>query len=320
MVRPSGQERHKLRLVLGVGRSGTSWVSRVLAACGAPMRCMSEPLYHIRPALQLGQHRDHTAIGYERELRPGHRLLRAYHLLTERTAFCHEIGLTPFILRDDESWRTCLIKEVHGLLATEALLRGLRRPAVLLVRDPVYVADSILSVNGLDNWYLAGESQSVLAPAFLGRFIPERTVDMRRAAAAAATWRGARGAAARLTLTVGLINRMFTSLAIGYPVAMLVEYERLCDDPHALFPAIATFLNLTWDAAAADFLESTTHASAPDAADPYAVVRQTESQTARRWHVLADADAQTCRQLLIDAGLQRTVPPQPLPQASRVAS
>jgi hypothetical protein len=42
-----------LRLILGVGRSGTTWVSRVLGSTLQPIRYCCEPLFYLHPRLSV---------------------------------------------------------------------------------------------------------------------------------------------------------------------------------------------------------------------------------------------------------------------------
>ncbi len=73
-------DRSRLRLVLGLGRSGTTWLSRLLAATPTPLRFFSEPLPHFVPPILTKP--DHGGISYRSHLPPEHRLLRAYEKLT----------------------------------------------------------------------------------------------------------------------------------------------------------------------------------------------------------------------------------------------
>ena len=60
--------------ILGVGRSGTTWLSNALALATPPLRFFHEPLYHLRPKLWLHFTKDVTATTTE----PPRRFYAAY--------------------------------------------------------------------------------------------------------------------------------------------------------------------------------------------------------------------------------------------------
>src|SRR5665213_1497924 len=124
-----------LRLILGVGRSGTSWVSNVLSKTTERSRFFSEPLFHLHPQLPFRTKGDHTSIGYNGNYDAGP-LLAAYQLVTHRQ---FEAANLPGYERHDDDWKICLVKEVHALLGTEAVLRAWNTPVVFILRGPVYI-------------------------------------------------------------------------------------------------------------------------------------------------------------------------------------
>jgi hypothetical protein len=195
-----------LRLILGVGRSGTSWVSQVLARTRRPLRFYLEPLFHIEPPLSFHETEDHTAVGYG-DIGPSHPLLLAYRLVTHRQFDGRQVKV---MRRDDVGWELCLVKEVHALLGTEGLLRAWKTPALFILRDPVYVIDSLFAAQTLQTHYLGHEVEAVQAPAFLDRFAPRRRETVLRLMAQAA----GRGPRERLILQrvicAQLLQDMFT--------------------------------------------------------------------------------------------------------------
>ena len=54
----------KLRLILGIGRSGTSWITKILSLSVKNLRAFSEPLYRIMPEISLSSIDDRLAIDY----------------------------------------------------------------------------------------------------------------------------------------------------------------------------------------------------------------------------------------------------------------
>ena len=286
-------EPQRLRVILGVGRSGTSWVSQVLFKTTLPGRCLSEPLFHMTPRLPFHRAGDHTAVPYE-AMPPRHPLRRAYELLAHRQF--DPVGLHG-VARDEPGWEICLVKEVHALLGAEGLLRAWGAPVVFILRDPVYVLDSLLAAQTLRTIYLDHEVEAVREPAFLRRFAPGREEAVRRAFARTARQESRPQIIQRKVLCVQLLQEMFAVLAREFPSAKTWRYEQCCQTPEASFRAIAAALSLPWDEALARGLAETTQADATSH-QPYSVVRDTAQQTDRPLKFLTGAEAALCRDAL----------------------
>ena len=82
----------RLRLVLGVGRSGTTWLSRVLAATTMPIRYVQEGFFRVEPKLEFATEGDHTAIAYRPQLNETHPLLCVYHAVATPMCDCTAFG------------------------------------------------------------------------------------------------------------------------------------------------------------------------------------------------------------------------------------
>ena len=282
-----------LRLILGVGRSGTSWVSRVLSRARQPMRFCSEPLFYIEPRLPFHRKGDHTAVGYE-DFPEDHPLLSAYRRLLDR----HRGGVQPDTLpRDDADWQLCLVKEVHALLGTEGLLRHYRPPALFILRDPVYVADSLFSAQTLGSAYLDHEVKAVQAEGFLDRFLPGRQETLKRLFAGVRR----QGPRERIVLSkvicIRLLQEMFMVLAEEFPSLRLVRYEELCESPRETLSEAAQALSIPWDEDMDTYLARTMRADSTSA-DPYSVMRNTAEQQHRPFRFLTPRDIALCRSTL----------------------
>ena len=254
-------EPERLRLILGVGRSGTSWVCQVLFKTSVRCRCFSEPLFHLTPRLPFNARGDHTAVKFE-ELSPGHPLLRAYELLAHRPfdgSRLHGAG------RDDAGWEICLVKEVHALLGVEGLLRAWRTPSLFILRDPIYVADSLFAAETLQTGYLEHEGRAVRHEEFLNRFAPGRESAVERLLAGAARREPRQKIILRKVICIQLLQEMFSVLAAEFPGAKALRYEQICQAPRRCFPAMADALSIPWDDAMEGYLEKTMQADATSA-------------------------------------------------------
>lgn len=118
-------ERPEVRLILGPGHSGTTWLSYVLSKTPTPIRFFMEGLYQI----DRSGHSENLSLSSVYDL-----------FLAERTLD----ELAHQKLRDDADWKFCLIKEVHRLSETRTLLNRPSLKAILLTRDPVRIVDSLL--------------------------------------------------------------------------------------------------------------------------------------------------------------------------------
>ncbi|MEM6551238.1 MAG: glycosyltransferase [Planctomycetota bacterium] len=312
---PTVADLRKLRLILGVGRSGTSWTFGVLSASkSTTLRAYREPLTYLDPSIPLSGDGEHTAAPFADELPDNHALLMGYRVLCADTSGqIANKGLT----REDRSARVVLAKEVHALLATPALLAAAKAPAVLLVRDPIRIADSVFHAQGLNTRYLIGEAHHARKPEFLAAVLdPQRHEDTARVQAELADVSDHRlRRIGDLVITSALIHQLFQRCQRLFPNIALVSYEALCADPANTFPRLAATLGLPWDDAAhAKLLKTTNPADNADPNDNYTIYRQTHSQADQPLKFLTEKDTAAALRLLDRAGLNTPVTETPKPQ------
>jgi hypothetical protein len=295
-----------LRLVLGTARSGTSWLVETLAASSTPLRYWHEPLFRYRPPLRFAEEGDHLAIQYVEKLSRWHPLARAYRSLTVPAYDWHRLGLDERDLRrNDPDWKLCMVKEVHSLLATEGLLNCLSVPVLLVVRDPVYICDSLFDRDGLGSIYGKHEERYVLGPVFMDRFMPEQKHIIQSVVRKIGAAAPRRRVMQRRVLTIALIHVMLRRLAAEHERVQLVEYEMLCADPRSEFERAAKALGLQVDSQMMQFLEETMHAGA-STGGPHDVVRDTARQLTRPFRFMSASDADDSYRMLYEAGLGET--------------
>lgn len=292
-----------LRLILGTARSGTSWLVETLARSQEPMRCLIEPLYKLRPKLLFSFEADRTALPYASHLPAAHPLLMAYRLAASGRVRMAELGVHKGLRRDDADASVCLVKEVHSLLATEALLKALPVPVIFVVRDPVFVCDSLFDRDGLESIYGVIEARHVTASRFVRRFVPDHAAALKEEHARIAQRKDPRmRTITERVLTVALIHAMFRQLAREHHSAHIVSYEKLCRVPYVTFQEVAATLGIAWDARAASFLDATM-AETEESSDPHSVFRETDEQVERPLRFLKPKEAAQCREMLERTGL-----------------
>lgn len=305
-LRSGERDTARLRLLLGLGRSGTSWTLEVLARCDGKVRALSEPLHHLRPPITISDSPDRVACNYAERLPARHALLRAYaDLSADRLPTIHRPS--GALLCNAEQPERVLIKEVHALLATPAILHATRAKAVVLTRDPLRVVDSIFNCQGYESPYLHHEFSACGDSHLLSR-IGTPTQTMRRLS----LWReidGNRDAQQRRMIAAvwaaAIVQRLLQVTAEQSPGrVMAIAYEQAIGDPQAVFAQAAEHLGLQFGDAARGFCEQTQ--SRDESQDPYSIYRARASQP--DWRVLTDAQRAILTAILEEAELEYDPP------------
>jgi hypothetical protein len=242
---------------------------------------------------------DHTAIRYTSDFGSEHPLAAAYARLTTPEFVPSKTLPTPDVLkRNDPAWEICLIKEVHALLGTEALLRVWHAPTVFVLRDPVFVIDSLFAAQTADTAYLTHELRGVRAPEFQRRFWPGQETAIRARLDAVARESGRRRKIIEKLVVVELLQGMFRALAREFPSATTLNYEHACASPQDHLRAAADHLSIPWGEGSESFLRKTMRARGGESADPYSVYRDTTEQLRRPPAFLTHDEVNLCRYYL----------------------
>ena len=289
----------KLRLILGIGRSGTTWIGRMLATSMTPLRYFEEPLHHIIPALSFTNGYNHTAIRFWKALSDSHRLVLSYKLFALPNYDWSKLGIQPFLKRDDKNFNFCLVKEVHSLLATEALLDKFQVPTIIVIRDPVHIVDSLFNAQSLSTLYLTDEVKMILQdPIFFRRYLSKASDKVRSTFAKIASWPGGRRKAVQQRiLIVSIMTKMLECVAKNSEMVHLVRYEELCLSPGKCFSDMAAFLGLDWTKSNVDALLDTTNYKG-EVTSPYSIKRNTAQQIERSFRVLTPAELEEAKEIL----------------------
>jgi hypothetical protein len=241
----------KLRLVLGVGRSGTTWISNTLARTQTPVVFLEEPIYHVYPPVCLANKIDHTASPFIIKRRnSADRLLTTYRLLSDLNSMAYRDLLSKRsfpIKRDDPGAEVVLIKEVHALLATEYLVSQLDCRAILISRHYITVVDSILNFSGLRDPYLWNEFNHINNISFLSRYFENEAAAIEKIQSNILNISDFRlKSIAVKALVVFLIQKIFTVIAASHKNVMLISYEEIMIDRDAMFEQMAAHLRIEY--------------------------------------------------------------------------
>jgi hypothetical protein len=296
----NGEEIH---LMLGVNGAGINHLARLVSQALYNSRYIDLPLAKFEPKLTLSNRGYRLGIPYHKNLTGNHPMIRTYRIHAERNLL--ERKHIECLLGNEMPQDILLImKEVHGLLATEALLRELKCHVLFYISDPVILAEQIFSREGLDTPYLELESAAVMDPRFLKRFFPH---DIRTVLHAYKLINRSYTARQRRVLmkifTIALIQHMFRMLAARYPEsATVVDYGVIQSDPKQLDYPLVNWLGTNGVERANDVLNTATFT--PD------------GQTSMRWKsswpelltafdILSAEDVSAAYQVILDHKLMR---------------
>lgn len=267
---------NKLRMVLGLGRSGTTWVSSTLAKSQTPLRYFEEPLFHINPKLKFNTPPDHTAIDFSENFPENHPLVRIYRI------FCHQGIKHPFVplqfvKRNDDQFDVVLVKEVHGLLGTEALAKILNIPILVITRNIFAVIDSLINAQTIDTPYLVNEYKLVKENDFLNYYFPKETEVLQAAfyQINCVTDKEERLLLEKL-ITAFLITKMFEKISQKTKNILLKTYEDLCNNPNKNYAQIADFFSM--DYKEDDYIFEGKESIKDEDKDHYSLIRNTNQQ------------------------------------------
>jgi hypothetical protein len=235
------------RFIFGVGRSGTSWLAKVLAKTDTPIRYFHEILFHISPKIPLSENYDHTSINYTPDINMEHILARKYieTLLKDKDWSKTLSKLSP-VVRNDKDFNFVLHKEVHALLATEGLIKLFNCPVILITRNPIKVIDSLLFAQGYDTIYLVNEVRYVSDIIKNGvlEYLDNRKIESVLNRLENESFESKHSAVIfKKIITVDIINKIFRQLAKIYDNVKLINYEDLLIEPWPIFKECARFFN-----------------------------------------------------------------------------
>jgi hypothetical protein len=259
------KDTSNLRLVLGVGRSGTTWIGKTLARSKTPLVYLEEPIFHVIPSTCLHLGGDHTAIPYSSITDKRHeRLLNTYQMFANSPYHRQLLNIRNFpIKKDDDDPKIVLIKEVHSLMATEFLVRKLACPVLAVQRNYITVVDSLMNFSGLDDIYLQGEFSALEKTPFLDTYFPDRKseiVNVKRTIERHQNMR--ERSILKKALVVYIIQQMFDIVAKRNSNILVIAYEEILGDRDTHFRSLSKFFDMEYTDGNYDFAkQSATHSN-----------------------------------------------------------
>ena len=279
-------QTNKLRLILGVGRSGTTWISQTLSRTTTPVRILGEPLFHFSPKLKFSNTNDHTAISYYAQISMLNRLEMAYRLLSSTKIEYSKYFSSKFLVRDDKNFKYILIKEVHSLLQTEFLVDRLKCPTILLCRNPLYVVDSLLDAQSLSTTYLKNEFNYILDQSLYELYFQDEKIRLKQCASKINALHESREKIIlEKVFAIWIINCIFRKIGSTRDYVKVIDYEQVCINPDAYFLEMSNFLDFEYQVGSFNFSTTKTTVSSP-----YSVNRNTEVQIERDFRFLSSGD------------------------------
>lgn len=241
----------RLRLVLGVGRSGTTWLASSLARSPSPITYIEEPFRRIRPLPVFDSGDDPSAIAYSAapdtpELA---RLNAVAGLLS-----AYEPGMPLFyddvrdraVRREAEHAGAVIVKEVHALMGAEWLLQTSGCRAIVITRRFDRLLDSLMHHTGVGSPLFRVEYAAVTRTPFLERELPEHADAARLTIDWIERQRPPRVHDLLMSgLMIMLLQAYLTRLAQQHEHVMHVRHDDLITgNPEARFVEMARFFDI----------------------------------------------------------------------------
>ena len=290
----------ELRLVLGTGRSGTTWVADVLSATSTPLRYLSEPLYQWIPELKLSLENDHTAVRFGDVREQDHSLIDVYRSFAQpRMKWADHFTIDPRfkVKRDDRNFRYCLVKEVHALLDVENIARNLGCPIVLISRDPLRIVDSILYNQGTDVTLWDNEFAYLRDEAVIANYFRDRIQVILGAGEAIELCPNRKKIILKKIFCAFLLREIFRTVAGHLKNVRYVDYEDLCKSPMPLLREIADFFGLEYESSIEPALNRTMRETGK-VYNPYSIFRNTKEKHCDPYKFLDKHDLQYASELI----------------------
>lgn len=131
----------KYIFILGLGRSGTSWVSRTLAQSSSPLIYFEEPLTKLKeyPYNSNEEKWSVSANGSEKDIKFYKDTFKLFEYTTDRIS---EDVSGRCVFANNQFPNFIIIKEVHNLAVFHRLVEDLDYKAIIVYRDPLRILDS----------------------------------------------------------------------------------------------------------------------------------------------------------------------------------
>ena len=310
-----------LRLILGLGRSGTTWLSSAIGQTETPIRFSMEGLLAFRPKVRLSRFKDRGAAPYVSSIDENHPLAKFYASVAAEDLEVTQACMEGPIVRNDRDPHCTIVKEVHALLATEALVEHIQCPTVIITRDPLRIIDSLFARDGVQSHYLNRETEQFLGGRIVSKKGWRRTIPASRRPAntellaryfegredqvhrVAAFVRAQSDLRTRTVLakivTAGLMSDMLQQIAAESSHCRHVTYRQLCQQPLETVWSVADDFNIDCGERVRTFLRESTSRQTRSA-DKFPVYRDRFQIDGKPFRFLTDLEVKLSRSLLAE--------------------
>ena len=286
------KKKSNLLIILGIGRSGTTWISKIISQTEEPIRSIQEPIYDL--GIKLHPHNDQTSIPYsdKKSAKLIEKIYQACTLSknTLKKMYPKEHIYKNKIFKNDKGFKNTLIKEVHCLLATENIIKSINKPMVLITRNIERTIDSQLVFSGYYRPVLINEFEFIQEDSFLNRFFPKEKNKILNEIKRIKKIKTKKDSfIAKKSIVSILINEMFKKLGAEYPNVLTISYEKTCDHSLKEYRKIAKHFNLTFGNKAKKALEDSQKKSS-DSSHHNSIYRDTKNQKTKPFKFLTKKD------------------------------
>jgi hypothetical protein len=291
-----------LKLVLGMGRSGTSWLANMIAHTSTPITFYNEPLHSFKYKLPFNQTDEYTACGYYEKLDEKNPLAVLYRLFSSKAFNFKKYNISKKQIRNDAVSKYILIKEVHSLLATEGLINFFDCNAVCITRNPLYVVDSLFSFTDINTVLWTYElAYFKNNKNFFKRFKFPNPDFLHRVLHEYDSSNGKRIDIIILKiLTVAIINHMLKVFAEENKKTIHITYENLCLNPEKEILPVLDLFGFNVQGVLEYIKESSKEVLNEN--DPYSLFRVSKSQPKKDFKFLNVKEISTAISILERAG------------------
>jgi len=285
----------KYRFALGLGRSGTTFLGRLLSLTTTPIKFINEPIPGLdNQVLQwpfFVDPRDHGLIGTVR---------KQITMLGESNEIIRK-ECEYKIERDDSDLFALLAKDVHNLLTYPEYLSNLDYKVVVITRNTTRVLDSyMVKYNSGNKEYLVGETKyisSVLRSGASTSILLEkaisRTSPLVKTYLSRPLWLTQNPY--RIAATMEVLRNYLISWAELDDRVIHVSHEDLCDSPIDTTRKLYDFLGMTFDdSVLSGIVEMTTGNSD----EYYSTTKDSKKILEQKYRYLSDKQLRKVRRLI----------------------
>jgi hypothetical protein len=264
-----GGQKKTTIYVLGVGRSGTTWISNVLASSEQKITFFEEPLFHFRPRIILNK-LDRVSCG-DKDILSSKIIKYTYSIIKKTTSPNNFFYKKDIIKKQADNSTHIIIKEVHSLLALKEIFSHDEK-YIIILRHPLSILDSIFTLHTLRSTYLEQEFYYLTENNLLGGLLDANQNHL-YAKLKSGGLDDRLAIISKKILTIQAIQNYLINFKNNSNVRIL-HYEEIVKSPFRIFRNLFEFCDLEFSKVCHKFLNNTTKAK-NNRFDPHDIRRNT---------------------------------------------